>query len=47
MKRIEDYRLDCNENEYRVAMKGFIMSDFDNEKTNLTWIIFSITWIRS
>ena len=32
------YRLDCNENEYRVAMKDFIMSDFDNEKITIEHI---------
>lgn len=38
------YRLDCNENEYRVAMKDFIMSDFDNEKikSNMDYFFYNM-----
>lgn len=38
------YRLDCHENEYRVAMKDLIMGNFDNEmiKKNIDYFFYNI-----
>ncbi len=38
------YRLDCRENEYRVAMKDLIMSDFENDKIkgNIEYFFYNI-----
>ncbi|MDD7281739.1 MAG: BglG family transcription antiterminator [Erysipelotrichaceae bacterium] len=38
------YRLDCNENEYRIAMKNFLMKDFNVEKikSNIDYFFYNI-----